>query len=363
MGTNYRNKRILLLSLICLLGQHLLAQYSTPKYSNEFLNIGVGARALSMGNTQTSFVDDVTSAYWNPAGLLNIQSDYEVGLMHSEYFAGIGKYDYVGFATKIDSNSVFGITGIRLGIDKIPDTRFLFDASGVLNYDNVRFFSAADHAFLFSYAHRYKDWNFGGSAKIIYRNVGNFADSWGVGIDLGIQRKWENGFYFGASVYDVATTFNAWSINSSLLEETFVQTDNKIPLQSVELTLPKTNIGGAYEFSLKEKVYFLCALDAQVTFDGKRNTLIKSNSASIDPRVGIEMSYKKIFFLRGGVTNYQEIKDFDKSTYVSVQPNFGVGVKIKGVSIDYALTDVGDIGEVLFSNIFSLKIDFNKKTK
>jgi len=39
------------------------AQTSTPKYSNEFLSIGVGARALGMGSTQTAVVEDVTSGY------------------------------------------------------------------------------------------------------------------------------------------------------------------------------------------------------------------------------------------------------------------------------------------------------------
>lgn len=338
-----------------------IAQFSTPKYSNEFLNIGVGAKALSMGNAQVSISNDVTAAYWNPAGLLNLSTDYEVSLMHAEYFAGIAKYDYMGFATKIDSNSVLGISAIRLGIDDIPDTRFLFDASGVLNYDNVRFFSASDYAFLISYAHRYRDWKMGGNAKIIYRNVGQFADAWGFGFDLGIQRKWENGISFGASIYDVTTTFNAWSINSSLLEQTFVQTDNEIPLQSVELTLPKSTFSGAYAFSIKEKLNFLWALDAQVTFDGKRNTLIKSDFASIDPRLGMQIDYKNIVFLRGGVTNYQKIKDFDGTMYTSIQPNFGVGLQIKKVAIDYALTDVGNVGEVLFSNIFSIKIQLDKK--
>lgn len=338
-----------------------IAQFSTPKYSNEFLNIGVGAKALSMGNAQVAISNDVTAAYWNPAGLLNLSTDYEVSLMHAEYFAGIAKYDYIGFATRIDSNSVLGISAIRLGVDDIPDTRFLFDASGVLNYDNVRFFSASDYAFLISYAHRYRDWKMGGNAKVIYRNVGQFADAWGFGFDLGIQRKWENGISFGASIYDVTTTFNAWSINSSLLEETFVQTDNEIPLQSVELTLPKSTFSGAYAFSIKEKINFLWVLDAQVTFDGKRNTLIKSNFASVDPRLGMQVDYKNIVFLRGGVTNYQKVKDFDGTMYTSIQPNFGVGLKIKKVAIDYALTDVGNVGEVLFSNIFSIKIQLNKK--
>ena len=46
------------------------AQVSAPKYANEFLSIGIGARALGMANTQVACSNDVTAAYWNPAGLL-----------------------------------------------------------------------------------------------------------------------------------------------------------------------------------------------------------------------------------------------------------------------------------------------------
>ncbi|MBL7944166.1 MAG: hypothetical protein JNM00_15455, partial [Flavobacteriales bacterium] len=55
----------------------------TPKYVNEFLNIGVGARALGMSLSQVASVNDITSGYWNPAGLLGIRSDLEVAAMHS----------------------------------------------------------------------------------------------------------------------------------------------------------------------------------------------------------------------------------------------------------------------------------------
>ena len=65
-----------------------------PKYSNEFLSIGVGARALGMSNSYITSVNDVTAGYWNPAGLLGIKNQHQVALMHSEYFAGIAKYDY-----------------------------------------------------------------------------------------------------------------------------------------------------------------------------------------------------------------------------------------------------------------------------
>jgi hypothetical protein len=92
-------------------------QLSTPKYSNEFLSIGVGARALGMSNSVVSNVSDGTAAYWNPAGLLNIQDKYNVSLMHSEYFAGIANYDFIGFATAIDTLSRLSISLVRFGID------------------------------------------------------------------------------------------------------------------------------------------------------------------------------------------------------------------------------------------------------
>ena len=46
---------------------------SSPKYSNEFLSIGLGARALAMSNAMTSTVNDVTAVYWNPAALTDIE--------------------------------------------------------------------------------------------------------------------------------------------------------------------------------------------------------------------------------------------------------------------------------------------------
>jgi hypothetical protein len=44
-----------------------------------------------------------------------------------------------------------------------------------------------------------------------------------------------------------------------------------------------------------------------------------------------------------------------------VQPNIGVGVTYKIFTLDYALTDIGDRSTALYSNIFSLKIDFIPK--
>src|SRR5262245_39145801 len=95
--------------IICFLAPALLIKSQTRKYSNEFLNIGVGARALGMGNANVASTEGVNAGYWNPSGLLKQKNDLEVGLMHAEYFAGIAKYDYLGASKRIDSNSVAGL--------------------------------------------------------------------------------------------------------------------------------------------------------------------------------------------------------------------------------------------------------------
>ena len=117
---------------------------STPKYSNEFMNIGVSARSFGMGFTAVSFTDDVTSGYWNPAGLNSMKANHQLALMHSSYFGGLANYDYAAFATSLDDRSKLALSVIRFSVDDIPDTRFLIDVNGAINYDNIQFFASAD---------------------------------------------------------------------------------------------------------------------------------------------------------------------------------------------------------------------------
>lgn len=350
----------LLLIIFLLVVTCTQAQDNTPKYSNEFLNIGVDARAFGMGLSMTAHTNDVGAAYWNPAGLVNMKADHQLGLMHAAYFAGISNYDYGGFATRLDDSSALAVSVIRFAVDDIADTRLLFDANGAVNYDNIQFFSAADYAFLLSYSRKTAllgGLDVGGSVKVIRRIVGDFAGSWGFGVDMGLQKQWKK-WQFGLHAKDIFGTFNSWSIADEELADVYAQTGNELSSRSVEVTLPRVVLGAARSFLFFNHFTLLTSLDLVVTTDGKRNTLIKSDPFSLDPAFGLEFGYKGLAFLRGGVGQFQEIKDFDGTTSWTYQPNVGVGLKIQEVAIDYAFTDIGDQAAGLYSHVFSIKVDF-----
>jgi hypothetical protein len=335
------------------------------KYSNEFLNIGVGARALGMGNANVASVSGVASGYWNPAGLLEQRSEIEVGLMHAEYFAGIAKYDYLGASKRIDTASVVGISLLRFGVDNIPNTLELVDANGNVDYNRITTFNAVDFAALLSYARllpQLKGMEAGGNFKVIRRKLGDFGGAWGFGLDVGVKMK-KDRWSLAAMARDVTGTFNAWTYNLDQKQVAILQaTGNEVPRSSLEVTVPKLILGAGRSFSFwSDRISLLAEVNAINTFDGHRNTVVSTSLWSMEPAFGLELGYKGFVYLRGGIGNIQrELNDRATLYITTMQPNFGLGIHYRIFTLDYALTDIGDRSTALYSNIFSLKIELNK---
>lgn len=329
-------------------------------YSNEFLNIGVDAAALGMSKAVVATTNNVNSIYWNPAGLVGIE-DMQGSLMHASYFAGIANYNHAAFAMPIDSESAFGISVIRFGVDDILNTTELIDSEGNIDFNRISLFSAADYAFNIAYARNliFKDLKFGVNAKIVRRIIGDFASSWGFGFDAGIQFE-RNNWKFGLMARDITTTFNSWAIN----ETEFDKIRNAIPGQNQELpetteiTKPKIQMGVAKEWRVGRFLNLLSEVNLNVRFE-QSNDIFSSELGSINPAVGFQLDYDKLVYLRLGVGNFQYITEFDDGKSLSVQPNFGVGFNYRGIQVDYALTNIGSVGNALFSNIFSITFDYS----
>ena len=345
-------------------------------FSNEFLNIGVDAAAFGMGKAVSATTNDVNSIYWNPAGLVGI-SDYQGSLMHAEYFQGIAKYDYAGFAKPINNESTMAVSVIRFAVDDILNTTQLIQ-DGQINYDRISLFSAADWAINVAYAKKLivKDLNVGVNAKIVRRKIGGFASSIGFGLDAGLQFQ-RGEWKFGLMLRDITTTFNAWSFDQGELDNIIAIYDNfnndilndgdpdnddeiipTVVPEKLEITKPKAQLGVARQFNIGRGFNLLTALDLNMRF-AQTNDIISSSFVSISPAFGFQLDYGNLVFLRGGVNNLQNQTNFDDSQSVILEPNFGVGFKYKGIQIDYALANIGGSSGALFSNVFSIKLDFS----
>lgn len=353
------------MSTLVLLPQ-LQAQDGNPKFVNEFLNIGVGARAHGMFGSVVADVDDVTAGFWNPAGLSNIDAPFEVSAMHAEWFGSVANYDYIGFGKRLDkeAKSFGSISVIRMGVDDIPNTLSLIGPDGSVNFDNVTTFSVSDLAILMSYARAIgkPGMSIGGSAKIIRRTIGDFGGAWGFGFDLGWQWR-KDRLSLGIMAKDITTTFNAWSFNMSEEDkQVFANTGNEIPVSSTELALPRLILGGAYTFG-SPKLSYLVQANINLSTDGTEAGVFSGDKINLDPTIGLEIGISKKVFIRGGMGNIQSIVNEinTENRSLEFQPNIGLGLKLGRITVDYALANVGEVSGALSSHIVSLKLQFAER--
>jgi hypothetical protein len=261
----------------------------------------------------------------------------------------------------IDDRSAWGVSLIRFGVDDILNTTQLIDDEGNIDYNRISKFSTADYGATFSYARKMKveGLQYGVNAKVIRRIIGDFANSWGFGFDVGLQFE-RNNWQFGVMVRDITTTYNIWNIDEeeyAKVQQAVDGQNQELP-ESTEITLPKAQLGVSRKFEFHNDMSLLAATNLNMRFE-QTNDLISSSFVSIDPALGFELGYTDLVFLRAGIGNFQTIRQIDNTDKIGFQPNVGLGFKYKGIQIDYALTDLGDQSAALYSNIFSLKVDLS----
>ena len=290
--------------------------FKTAKYAGEFLNLGVGGRALGMGGAYIALARDVSATYWNPAGLANI--DYpQIMLMHSEQFAGVVKYDFGSFAVPFGARRSLGLSLIRLGVDDIPETR-LKNPNEKLSETNrpeiVRTFSDAEYALFLTYAvRRSNNFSFGGNVKVIYKGLGNHS-AWGLGFDIAALYNPFGNLNVGLNLQDVTSTVLAWDTGKR------------------ELIIPALKAGLAYPILLPGLGGFMSpALDFEMRFEGRDYaSQFGAGPVSFDTHFGWEYQ-RELLALRFG----SDVGQF----------TVGAGIGLPKLQIDYAFLSHGDLGD------------------
>lgn len=85
-----------------------------------FLKIGVGGRALGMGEAYTTLAEDITGMYWNPAGAAEM-TRMQFLVNHYDYIADL-YFDYGAFAIPLENIGTLGAFIGHLGMPDIERT-------------------------------------------------------------------------------------------------------------------------------------------------------------------------------------------------------------------------------------------------
>ncbi len=141
-----------------------------------YTNLGVGARTIAMGNAGTATTTDVTSAYWNPAGLISLK-DLELACLYNIKMSLDRSYQYAA----IGQNYGFGAIALTWVGATVGDIEGYDEADNPTGY-----FDNSEYNIGFSYANRYKMLSFGITPKLYVSSIDNDMKS-GIGLDLGLK--------------------------------------------------------------------------------------------------------------------------------------------------------------------------------
>ena len=85
-----------------------------------FLKIGVGARSIAMGGAYTAAANDVSSIYWNPAGLASMGGSQAM-FNHVNWIADV-QYDVAAAALPVEGFGTIGASFASMNVGDMDVT-------------------------------------------------------------------------------------------------------------------------------------------------------------------------------------------------------------------------------------------------
>lgn len=199
-------KSIILLLFISAVGLQAQEPYRRGTTSANFLEIGYGAAGNSMGDAYVSMVNDISSVYWNPAGL-GLMEKNEAMFTYQPWFADI--------TTSLASAGlvVDGIGTLALSLTTVSYGEM--DVTTLAMQDGTgEKFSANDVAIGLSYGRKLAEWfSFGATAKYVSSSIWH-TSAQAMVVDLGVlinteffspTGKQEDGLRIGMSISNYGT--------------------------------------------------------------------------------------------------------------------------------------------------------------
>ncbi|VAX28857.1 hypothetical protein MNBD_IGNAVI01-1811 [hydrothermal vent metagenome] len=279
----------------------------------QFLKIGVGGRAAAMGDAFIAVADDVSSLYWNPAGLVFAKQN-EVMFSHNQWVADISQ-EFIGGFFKLSANDAVGVSLTALHMADMKVT------NEVNPFGTGQYFSFGDVAITLTYSRKMTDqFSFGGSIRYVEETLDKLKMR-GVMIDLGTM-YWTG---LGSTRFAVAIT----NFGNELAPDGEVKLWGDRTVSEWQSFSPPTmfRIGFAMEPWQNDNNRITASIQLNHPNDNSENVSI-----------GAEYSYNEILNLRGGYKINADEQSFTA----------GAGVRlplgIANVSVDYAFAQFSRLG-------------------
>jgi len=340
---------ILLFLVLLLVDVHAQKPYRMGTTAASFLEIGVGSIGISMGDAYTASAYDLSSIYWNPAGLANMESN-EALFVYQPWLADINSL-FAGFSILVPGVGTLGLSIFGMDYGDIEVTNMDYqDGTGEK-------YSAYDYAITLSYARKLVTWfSFGASAKYITSKIWHTQAN-AFALDLGVQvqthlfsisGRREDGMRIGMSIanygsrmqYDGKDLLFPVDIDPDA-HGNYQNSQGKHNMREWELPLI-FRVGIAFDPIVASNQKITISADA-----------LHPNNMSEYVNLGAQYKYtypgKGDFFLRGG---YKALFAHE-SQYGAT---FGAGVKLwvagnNAINIDYAFHSIGVLGSVHSTSI------------
>jgi hypothetical protein len=305
-----------------------------------FLSVGIGPRAISMGGAYSSISNDASSIYWNPAGIA-YSDQFQAIFTYDALFAGIN-LDYFGLILPAGAigNFAVSVTAVNFGSMQVT-TENQPEGTG-------ESFTPGSYAFGISYARTItEDFIVGATAKLVTENIYH-SNAMGVAFDIGtIFNTPFYGVRFASSITNFGTKMQM-SGNDLLIRYNVDQTragsnntvDANVATDQFDLPL-RLQIGMSKDFLFMENQRFTLAIDGIVPNNNNESVNVGGELSLFDDMLSLRGGYKSLFLVdsQEGLT-------------------LGVGVKYKragyiDIGIDYSwqkfkyLGDVSSLGIIL----------------
>jgi long-subunit fatty acid transport protein len=309
----------------------------------QFLKIGVGARAMALGGSFTAIANDVSTIYWNPAGITNL-SGFSLAASHNEWFADIS-HDFAGLVYSLGPSDFMALHVVALNTGEQEVTTVTQPEGTGIYYD------VSDLAIGLSYARTLTDrFSVGLTAKYIQQNLYNESANT-FAIDIGT--------YLRTGFHDLVIAMNMSNFGGNMQLEgrdliAITDVNNQVNgnynpdanLKTEPWPLPLT-------FRVGIAMNFVGGNDPVVASAQNRLTLavdgVHPNDNTEKINIGGEYAWSEMVFARVGY----------KINYYLERWSFGLGLRVnvinQQVGFDYALVDFNDLGKV---SQFSLELRF-----